>query len=137
MGPGICVCAYVLSGRHWYTHIFRIRPKSFRLKRCILVLVLFATGVCRISVPAMASFRGSACGSAADNTPPLRVCKTIMPSAGPLDYFVGAVLHIAVWGGGMVLGPLLIIGAPLGFLVWPSHIAAALASTVALLLSRA
>jgi len=61
---------------------------------------------------------------------PLHIYKTIGSSAGPLDFIIAALVHTAVWGGGMVLGPLSVLCAPLGFFILPTSAATAVLATV-------
>ncbi|CAE8623074.1 unnamed protein product [Polarella glacialis] len=60
----------------------------------------------------------------------LRVHKTIGGSAGPLNFAVAALVQLVVWGGGMVLGPLSLVGMPLAFMLMTPVRAALLAGGI-------
>lgn len=64
----------------------------------------------------------------------LHVHHTIPAAANALEYWTAAAVHIAVWGGGMMVGPFLLLVAPFAPFVLPWRQALALDSAVAALL---
>lgn len=68
------------------------------------------------------------------NPDSLRVHSTIGQSPGLLEFVVAACVHLAVWGGGMILGPVSLVLAPLSFLFVGAEYAAAFSVLVGTLI---
>lgn len=62
--------------------------------------------------------------------PALRVHRTIGAQPSTLDLALGAGVHIMMWGGGMFLGPLALVGLPFLFATLPLRLASSVAAAV-------